>query len=90
MITKILAKMKKYIENPADSFDFSIELEDDLCENYDSMRNENAEVTDFLNETLPDICASYNEDNEKEFVKAIAKQYELTMMMYNEHNGRSC
>lgn len=84
MITKVLTNIKEYIERPVDSFNFSIELEDYLCENYDVMRIENAEVTDFLNETLPDICASYKEDNEKEFVKAITKQYELAIQMCNE------
>ena len=33
MISKILDKIKKYLENPTDSYAFSIELEDDLCEN---------------------------------------------------------
>ena len=84
MISKILDKIKKYLENPTDSYAFSIELEDDLCENYYEMRNENAEITDFLNETLPDICAFYNDDNEKKFIESITKQYELTIQMYNK------
>ena len=84
MISKILDKIKKYLENPTDSYAFSIELEDDLCENQYDMRNENAEITDFLNETLPDICTFYNDDNEKKFIESITKQYELTIQMYNK------
>jgi len=52
-----LAINKKHKYN---SLDFSLYLEDFLCDNYDEMYKENAEVTEFLNEDLPDICAEMN------------------------------
>ena len=52
-----LAINKKHKYN---SLDFSLYLEDFLCDNYDEMYKENAEVTEFLNEGLPDICAEMN------------------------------
>ena len=84
MIQKVLNKIKDYIEGEASSYDFSIELEDLLFSNYEEMKKENCEITEFLNEDLPDICASYDEENETEFRKQIKQQYKTVLKMYSK------
>ncbi|MFP5494421.1 hypothetical protein ACLGL2_07500 [Parvimonas sp. G1641] len=51
--------------------DFALYVQDYLCDNYDEMYKENAEVTEFLNEDLPEITdiAEYGDDKRNEEFK---------------------
>ena len=82
-MNKILEMIKEFLEtDTTDATRFSIDLEDALYDNYDEMMDENPEVTEVLNEELPDICAAYElgEDIE-EFKKRIKKEYEKALVL---------
>lgn len=59
----------KHEEKETDYFDFYVQ--DYLCDNYDEMYKENEEVTEFLNEDLPEITdiAEYGDDKRNEEFK---------------------
>ena len=59
----------KHEEKETDYFAFYVQ--DYLCDNYDEMHKENAEITEFLNEDLPEITdiAEYGDDKRNEEFK---------------------
>lgn len=57
-----------------DATDFSIDLEDYICDNYDQIATVNEKVAEMLNENLPDICASYEHGMDIQLFKDEIKQ----------------
>lgn len=78
MIRKILCMLETFLsEDITDATSFSIELEDALCDYYTEMETENSSLAAYLNEDLPDICASYEIGMDMaEFKKVIQEIYE--------------
>lgn len=59
MFEKWMNYIKEFLENtPKDIYEFSVILEDALCDDYDAMYAEQPEATKVLAEEVPDICAS--------------------------------
>ena len=83
MMNRILEMIKAFLdEDVTDATDFSVELEDALCDGYDAMVEENPEVTEILNEELPDICAAYElGDDIEEFKEKVKAEYEKAIKM---------
>jgi len=86
MINQVLAAIKRFLDDDVmDAVEFSIWLEDVLCEEYEVMEAEHAEITEILNEDLPDICAAYERgDNIVEFKERIQSEYERVIELYSE------
>lgn len=81
MMNRIFGMIEEFLKsNTTDATDFSVELEDALCDEYDAMAAEHYEVAEILNEELPDICAAYElGDNIEEFKGKIKKEYEKAL-----------
>ena len=73
MIEKLFNEIELALQNKISMSvdDFALYVHDYLCDNYDEMYKENAEVTEFLNEDLPDITdiAEYGDDKRNEEFK---------------------
>ena len=73
MIEKLFNEIELALQNKISMSvdDFALYVQDYLCDNYDEMYKENAEVTEFLNEDLPDITdiAEYGDDKRNEEFK---------------------
>lgn len=78
---EILTMIKIFLDADIyDATDFSIELEDALCEKYDELVSENQRAAGILNEELPDICAGYEIGNDiGEFKAKIKVEYEKVL-----------
>ena len=74
--------IKSFLDGNYNAHDFSLDLEDFLLQNYNEMFFEDKELTIFMNEDFPDICASYDEDTEDIFKKQIKEQYEKAVELY--------
>lgn len=64
---------------------FALYVQDYLCDNYDEMYKENAEVTEFLNEDLPeitDIAEYMNDELNNKFLQELKKQYDKAKELY--------
>lgn len=73
--------IKAFLDSDSeDATDFSIELEDAICDQYDDIAKENKKMAEILNEELPDICSDYEfgEDIVK-FKEKIREEYEKAM-----------
>ncbi|MBF1037084.1 MAG: hypothetical protein HXL15_06610 [Parvimonas sp.] len=85
MIEKLFKEIELAInkKHKYNSLDFSLYLEDFLCDNYDEMYKENAEVTEFLNEDLPDICAEMDLGiDDKPFLDKLSQQLKLAKELF--------
>lgn len=82
-MNKIFDMIKAFLESESeDATDFSIQLEDALCENYDEMAAENKEAANLLNEDLPDICADYEfGENIEKFKDKVRAEYEKALAL---------
>ena len=82
-MNKILEMIKEFLNaDVADATDFSVELEDALCDHYDEMTAEHPEVAEILNEELPDICAAYElGDDIEAFKEKVKAEYEKAIKM---------
>ena len=73
MIEKLFNEIELALQNKISMSvdDFALYVQDYLCDNYDEMYKENAEVTEFLNEDLPEITdiAEYGDDKRNEEFK---------------------
>ena len=73
MIEKLFNEIELALQNKISMSvdDFALYVQDYLCDNFDEMYKENAEVTEFLNEDLPDITdiAEYGDDKRNEEFK---------------------
>lgn len=80
-MNKILEMIKAFLESDSDNAtDFSIELEDALCDRHDQMAAENKEAAEILNEELPDICADYEFGEDiQAFKDKVRTEYEKAM-----------
>lgn len=88
MIEKVLDTIElylagKYVEK--EEYPFHLELEQELLfDNYDEMYKENKEVTELLNEEIPDICAMVGEIDEEEFKRLLEIEYLKAVKQYYE------
>lgn len=65
------------------SEDFSLYLEDYLCDNYDEIHEENAEVTELMNDEMPFICAGMESMmNDTEFLIKLKIEYDKAKELY--------
>ena len=74
MCKKIISEIKTYLEgnHNLNAVDFSLFLEDFLCDNYDEMYAENPKLTKLMNEELPEICATVEHgDDGSEFKRLL-------------------
>lgn len=75
MIQKALDMMQALIDGAYDPLQFSLDMETFLYENYDEMHQENAALTEYLNENIPDLCAECEPGMDFEsFANAISDQ----------------
>lgn len=80
MIENILNQIKLLLDgnHDMDSLEFSYCLEEYLIDNYDVMYKENAEITELLNNELPEVCAMMEPGiDDKEFKELLKKEYEI-------------
>lgn len=87
MIEKVLNIIKTYLDGRYDEdkdYPFHLELEHELLfVNYDEMHKENKEVTELLNEEIPDICAMVGEIDIDEFKRLLEVEYSKAVKLYN-------
>lgn len=85
MIKKVLNAIESYLSGlyvEDESYPFYLELEKELLfDNYDEMYKENKEVTELLNEEIPDICAAVGEINIDEFKRLLRIEYEKALKL---------
>ncbi|WP_346930271.1 hypothetical protein [Clostridium sp.] len=73
----------KYLEK--EGYPFYLELEKELLfDNYDEMYQENREVTELLNEEIPDICAEVGEIDVEEFKRLLRIEFLKAKELYNK------
>lgn len=73
----------KYEED--ENYPFYLELEVELLlDNYDEMYEENKEVTELLNEEIPDICAAVGEIDIEEFKRLLKIEFLKAKELYNK------
>lgn len=69
--------------NRYDPLQFSLDMEQFLLDNYKAMLTENKEVTDLLNEYVPDICAEGEPGfDSRNMITALKVEYEKAKCLY--------
>lgn len=88
MIKKVLDVIESYLDGKYEedkNYPFYLELETELLfNNYDAMYKENKEVTELLNEEIPDICAAVGEIDVKEFKRLLRIEFLKAKELYNK------
>lgn len=87
-----LEELKKMINDFFDknyskeeTLNFSMNLEDFICDNFDEMVKEDKDLTLELNEEMPDICATYiRGDDPEPFKKLLKKEYDRVFTQATE------
>ena len=82
---KAIELIKKLLDGKiADVFDFSVELEFCLCDDYDRMYAEDPAVTEILCEELPEICAEVEPGQDYTgFIAKVKEQYDRAMKAHS-------
>ena len=57
LIDKALKMFEELFKGEYDPHEFSLDMEMFLYDNYEKMNEENYEITHFLNQDTPDVCA---------------------------------
>lgn len=87
MIKKVLDSIELYLAGKyeeKEEYPFYLELEKELLfDNYDDMYKENKEVTELLNEEIPDICATVGEIDIEEFKRLLRIEFLKVKELYN-------
>lgn len=85
VVTEILEYINVFLQADVDSEDaveFSIRLEDMLCDRYDEMKATNPFATKLLNENLPDLCADCEEGMDVSlFKERIKKEMDVVAVL---------
>lgn len=88
MIKKVLDIIETYLDGKYEedeNYPFYLELEAELLlDNYDEMYQENREVTELLNEEIPDICAAVGEIDVEEFKRLLRIEFLKVKELYNK------
>lgn len=88
MIKKVLDTIELYLDGKYEedkNYPFYLELETELLfNNYDGMYKENKEVTELLNEEIPDICALVGEIDIEEFKRLLRIEFLKAKELYNK------
>jgi hypothetical protein len=88
MIEHVLNAIKLYLAGKypeKEDYPFYLELENELLfDNYDEMYKENKEVTEFLNEEIPDLCAAVGEISIDDFKRRLKEEYTIAVKLYNQ------
>lgn len=88
MIKKVLDIIETYLDGKYEedeNYPFYLELEAELLlDNYDEMYQENREVTELLNEEIPDICAAVGEIDVEEFKRLLRIEFLKAKELYNK------
>ncbi|MDE7083491.1 MAG: hypothetical protein K2O89_07315 [Clostridia bacterium] len=56
MINQILNQFQDLFNGKIKPFKFSIDMPKFICDNYDEIENENAEIAQIFNDYVPEIC----------------------------------
>jgi len=82
-MNEILEMIRAFLQSDSeDATEFSVKLEDALCNQYDQMMKENKEATEILNDELPEICADYEPGkNVQEFKDKIRAEFEKALRL---------
>lgn len=87
MIKKVLDTIESYLLDQYvedKNYPFYLELEKEmLFDNYDEMHKENKEVTELLNEKIPDICATVGEIDIEEFKRLLRIEFLKVKELYS-------
>lgn len=87
MIKKVLNSIELYLAGTykeREDYPFYLELEKELLfDNYDEMYKENSEVTELLNDEIPDICSKVGEIGINEFKRLLKIEYVKAKELYN-------
>lgn len=79
MIKKVLNSIELYLSDKyeeKENYPFYLELEKELLfDNYNEMWKENKEVTELLNEDIPDICSMVGEIDIPEFKRLLKIEF---------------
>ena len=60
-----------------DALEFSCDMEDFFCDNYDAIKKENKDIATILNENLPELCAEGEPGfNPTHMIEELKKVYE--------------
>lgn len=88
MIRKVLDTIELYLDGKYEednNYPFYLELETELLfNNYDEMCKENKEVTELLNEEIPDICALVGDIDIEEFKRLLRIEFLKAKELYNK------
>lgn len=57
MIQQALDMIRQFLNGAYDPMQFSLDMEEFLNDQYDAMHEENPNLTEFLNEDIPELCA---------------------------------
>ncbi|ERK30799.1 hypothetical protein [Clostridium intestinale] len=86
MIKKVLDIIESYLAGTYvedENYTFYLELEQELLfDNYDEMYKEDKEVTELLNNEIPDICAAVGEISIEEFKKLLKIEFLKAKELY--------
>lgn len=86
MIKKVLDAIEAYLSGQYvedKNYPFYLELEKELLfDNYDKMYKENKEITELLNEEIPDICASVGAIDMEEFKRLLKVEFLKAKELY--------
>ncbi len=79
-MNEVLGMINNFIEGRIDPVEFSVMLPDILIQKYDEMLNDNKQLTELLNDNLPEICAEYEPGmDSKEFINAVQEEYDKAL-----------
>ena len=83
MVNKALNTMRDFLNGKYDPLDFSYGFPDFLVEYYNAMYAENPEITEILNDNMPEICAEYELDApDEDFKKKVRIEYERAIRIF--------
>lgn len=79
-LNEVLEMFEQFFTGEYDPLVFSVDLPDCLCAYYDEMFAAAPNVTEVLNEELPEICADYEPGFDVEaFKKKVRTEYEKAL-----------
>jgi hypothetical protein len=89
MIKHVLDTINEYLSGKYTgnkTYPFYLELEKELLyDNYEEMYKENKEITEFLNEEIPELCAMVSDEiGIDEFKKRLKVEYLKALELYKE------
>lgn len=86
---KLMLMIAKFLYGEYDAADFSFDFPELLSDSYEAFQHENPELCDYLEDEMPELCASFDphgieEDGtigERQFREQVLKVYQTALPM---------